>query len=341
MRGPFAFHKIHSLFLVVLLLPFTSLHSSSHSARGILIEDRTKMVSFRPPENWIMDKDSNQEVLIFNGPTVFGNKSKLTVRNLLEGRSYPEAVKEFTITTLGFSADEEVELESVEGIKSTLLDYVVRWEYKEKSKKKQMILALGRNGPYMAFFSFDVSTRGFEKYMPDVISCLSSVEPLIPKPVYSDMKIGLSFYYLPFGFEVDEELTKPGESVVWQYEEDGVSYASIYVEVLGRAISEKSALSGVIARAKKEIEENPKTRSVNESLYYLSGLDGVRFENIIEFEEDKTQNTRWQIYIQNSRYLILLYCDGETETFDRKYRKIFDRFMRSIDITYGIEKEED
>jgi len=341
MRESYITLKIGFLLSITVFLTVSPIDASPDSGRGLLIEDRTKMVSFRVPEKWSIDKDSNQETFIFNGPSVLGIKSKLTVRNLLEGRPYPEAVNDFMEKTLKLSSDENVELENVEGVKSTFLEYVVRWEYKERAKKKQIILALGRNGPYMAAFTFDVATKGFEQYMPDVISCLSSAGPWVPQPVYSEMDMGLSFYYLPSGFEVDEDNTKSGKSVVWKYEEDGVCYSEIYVEVLCEAITKKSVLDKVIAKVKKEIEENPKTKSVKESPYYLSGLEGVLFEHLVEYEESKNQNTRWEIYIQNSHHLILLYCDGETETFNRKYREIFSRFMRSIDIAYGAEKAEE
>ncbi len=53
---------------------------AAQEPRGIVFEDRTKQIMFRPPKKWVYDPASSKDALIFLGPKASGITSRLTIR---------------------------------------------------------------------------------------------------------------------------------------------------------------------------------------------------------------------------------------------------------------------
>jgi hypothetical protein len=228
-----------------------SLACPAQEQRGLLVEDRTKRLTFRVPEKWIYDPASNPEALIYTGPKVSGIQSRLTVRASLEGRPYEEAVARFLESGLDLSPEDLSTLEPLEGLNSNLLDYGIQCVRKVKSKKSRLIVALGRNGPYLVSFTFDVAAKGFDRHMPALMACLSSVAPSALAPVYTDLKMGIAFYYMPEGCEVDEKRTREGKSIVWDYKRGDQDLGSINTEILGQTVTGEEEFDALMTQIRE------------------------------------------------------------------------------------------
>jgi len=61
----------------------------------------------------------------------------------------------------------------------------------------------------------------------------------------------------------------------------------------------------------------------------------VLFEYVVEVDGGRLLDTRWDIYIQNLRNFIYLYCSAESDNFEKNLRPVYERFMQSTDITFA------
>jgi len=339
MKTSYLRNKIKILLVITSVLYLFPMNSQAQEGRGILFEDSTKYFSFQAPMKWTYDSASNKDALIFNGPKVSGIASKLTVRTLKDGRSINDGLSYFLESQLNYSAETEAEPVPFEGVKSSFIDQAVTWTRKVKSRKMRMIVAIGQNGPYKITFTFNTPASGFDRYLPGIKASLSSVTPSALKPVFRDASMGIAFYHLPKGFEVDSDRTEKGKSIEWKYKNNDTAIGSFRVSVISEPAMEDQEFVLFKKAKRKEFEDHHQIRDFKEVDFHLSNNKGVIFEFIVEYNNGALLNTHRRVYIQNSNYLIEFFCSGETKNFEAHLRAVYDRFMNSIDIEFDIENE--
>jgi len=188
-------HARHPVILttVLMILVVCAAPKAAPQSQGIVFEDQEKQVAFRPPDKWVCEKDSNREVLIFKGPLASGKQSSLVVRTLRDGRPYEEALSHYLSRYLEVEIEEiGTAIETFDAGSSAFIDYAATWVRKIKSRSVRILVAMARDETFLFVLTFTFADSIFDRILPSIESCLSSVEPLISNSAITNEKLGIS-----------------------------------------------------------------------------------------------------------------------------------------------------
>lgn len=323
---------LRSIVAMTLLL----LSAGSTLFAQIPIEDRSKHIILTPPSDWKFDSASNSDRLGFLGPKASGITSSLSVRCMIDGRVLEAVEASLLSSELKVEASQIEETTPLEAIQLSGIDRAVSFLRNVKGKRSRLVLALTRHGPYVLSLTFVMPDSLFTRKQSVVTDCLASVQAIPLTPVFEDRQMGIRFFDLPEGFEVDAEATVVGEQVRWKLERDGASLGGLSAKVVDW--DPDSDFPEWVAGQLEDLKADEKLRNPTSNSFYLSGEEGALIEYIIEFQGGSLLNTRWVIAVPMKDRLYMLDCSAESTNFEQNMRPLFDRFMRSIEIE--VEAEE-
>jgi hypothetical protein len=299
----------------------------------VVFEDRTKHISFAPPTGWLCDASSDEGALVFAGPKVYGVTSKLTIRNKVSGAKLEQVLHE-TLAEASGSTDAGAPItgEQIPLPSGSALSHASTCLRTGKGPALRLLVAVGRNGPFATTFVVETADKDFERARPELIKSLASVQWIALNAVYTDAVMGLTFFHLPKGFEVDPEKTAIGEKVAWSIKgPNGTEYGHITAE---RDDEEFANDAEFIAWAEKKARAFPAgvpVKSSKKSDFALSERAGLLYEIVLSYHDGKLLNTRWLMYVRGPRGPIAFMTSAEAKYFE-ELRPDLDRFLHSITV---------
>lgn len=325
---------IHRWSAVTVLLVAVMGTVAARSDDGPLVfEDRTKHISFVPPAGWLCDAASDANALVFVGPKVYGVTSKLTIRNNLAGGRLEQIVQETLAQAVG-NADASAATtgEAVELPAGSVISRAVSALHSGKGPALRLLVAAGRDGPFATTFIVEIADKDYERARPELIKSLASVQWIALDAVYTDALMGLTFFYLPKGFEVDPDKTSMGQSVRWILKgEDGIGYGDLTADLHSDELAGDAAFNAWAETQAKTFERRVKVKSKKTTPFALSECDGQLYEYVLDYYDGKLLNTWWLVYVHGPRGPIAFTTSAESKYFE-KLRPGLDQFLRSITI---------
>jgi hypothetical protein len=318
-----------TLLSIALTLWLGAIFCATGLSDELSIEDRAKHIILTAPEGWQLDSQSSAERLGFVGPKASGVISSLTVQSWLDGRGL-EAVEASLLTeSLRITPDQIEESEPLAAEQLDGIDLGHSYLRVERGRRSRIVIALTRNGPNVISLTFVLPESIYDRKQSLILECLASVQTTPLTPAFVDEEMGIRFFDLPDGFEVDAERTEAGQVITWRLEQEGRSLGSLSAQMT--RLRGANLSDGVQKRLEK-IRSAPDLRTPETRSFYLTGQEGTLIEYVREYEGGSLLNTCWEIYILVGHRLYFLRCSAETENFERRMRPLFDQFMRSIEI---------